>query len=74
MTQSFRKNKNIKSKELLVTIINKQFENIEDNISLNESDIDQEIGKCDFQMENQDLYKGNIQYIHILDLLKNEYF
>ena len=25
-------------------------------------------------MENQDLYKGDIQYIHILDLLKNEYY
>ena len=73
MTQSFAKNKKFKSRKLL-TIINKQFENIDDNISLHESSIDQEIGKCDFQMENQDLYKGNIQYIHILDLLKNEYF
>ena len=73
MTQSFAKNKKFKSRKLL-TIINKQFENMDDNISLHESSIDQEIGKCDFQMENQDLYKGNIQYIHILDLLKNEYF
>ena len=34
----------------------------------------EKIGKCDFHLENQDLYKGDIQYIHILDLLKNEYF
>jgi len=55
-------------------MINKQFENLEDNISEYESKMGEEIGKCDFHLENQDLYKGDIQYIHILDLLKNEYF
>ena len=63
----------VKSKKLL-TIINKQFDNIADNSYLHESNIDQEIGKCDFHMEYQDLYQGNIQYIHILDLLKNEFY
>ena len=73
ITQSFVKNENSKPNKLF-TIINKQFENMEDISYLHESDIEQEIGKCDFQTENQDLYKGNIQYIHVLDLLKNEYF
>ena len=65
--------KEIKSKKLL-TIINKQFDNIADTSYLHESNIDQEIGKFDFHMEYQDLFQGNIQYIHILDLLKNEYY
>ena len=56
-------------------IINKQFENIDGSSSAcGESDIEQEIGKCDFHLENQDFYGGDIQYIHILDLLKNEHF
>ena len=57
----------------LIGMISKQFENLEDISVLDESN-DQDIGKCDFHMETQDLYKGNIAYIHILDLLKNEYF
>ena len=63
----------IKTKQL-IGMISKQFENLDDISSLNESGIDQEIGKCDFHTDLQDLYKGNIEYIHILDLLKNEYF
>ena len=63
-----------KTRNNFMEIINKQFENIEDTTELCQSDIEQEIGKCDFHEENRDLYKGNIQYIHILDLLKNEYF
>ena len=55
-------------------MINKQFENIEEISNMNESNIEQEIGKCDFHLENRDLYKGDIQYIHILDLLKNEFY
>ena len=71
--QSFAFNKNIKPNKLL-GIINKQFENLEDNSYIHESNIDKEIGKCDFHIELHDLYKGNIKYIHILDLLKNEFF
>ena len=71
--KSSEKDVKIKSKKLL-TIINKQFDNIADISYLHESNIDQEIGKCDFHMEYQDLYQGNIQYIHVLDLLKNEYY
>ena len=63
----------VKTKQL-IGMISKQFENLDDISSLNDSNIEQEIGKCDFQTELQDLYKGNIEYIHILDLLKNEYF
>ena len=58
----------------LLGIINKQFENVGDISYMHESNIEEEIGKCDFNMENEDLYEGNIQYIRILDLLKNEYF
>ena len=58
----------------LIGMISKQFENIDDISVSGDSNIDQEIGKCDFNTETQELYKGNIEYIHILDLLKNEYF
>ena len=58
----------------LIGMISKQFENIEDTPSFDDTNIDQEIGKCDFHTELEDVYKGNIEYIHILDLLKNEYF
>ena len=70
---SFKKTKIIKPKYFL-EMINKQFENIEEISNMNESNIEQEIGKCDFHLENRDLYKGDIQYIHILDLLKNEFY
>ena len=58
----------------LFGIINKQFENIGEASYMHESNVNQEIGQIDFHMENEELYKGNIEYIHILDLLKNEYF
>ena len=58
----------------LLGIINKQFENMEEISYMHESNIEQEIGKCDFDMENEEKYEENIQYIRILDLLKNEYF
>ena len=63
----------MKSK-IFFEIINKQFENIEDNPKVEESNLEQEIGKCGFHEENQDLCQGDIKYIHILDLLKNEYY
>ena len=63
-----------KKRKNLIEIIKTQFENIEDIPAMDESNIEQEIGKYDFQMEKEELYKGNIKYIHILDLLKNEYF
>ena len=58
----------------LFGIINKQFENIGEASYMHESNLNQEIGQIDFHMENEELYKGNIEYIRILDLLKNEYF
>ena len=58
----------------LMGMINKQFENVEDVSYLHESNIEQEIGKCNFDVDIKDLYKGKIQYLRILDLLKNEYF
>ena len=71
--QSMGQTKKIKPKNVM-KIINKQFENIQEASYMHESNIEQELGKCDFHVECQDLYKGNIQYIHILDLLKNEHF
>ena len=71
--QSMGKTKKIKPKNVM-KIINKQFENIQEASYMHESNIEQELGKCDFHVESRDLYKGNIQYIHILDLLKNEHF
>ena len=73
LNRSFRKSQ-IKNPYKLLEIINKQFENVEDLPYIHESTIDQEIGQVDFHIEIQDLYKGNIKYIPILDLLKNEYF
>ena len=73
MAKSIGKSRKSKSINLM-GIINKQFENVEDVSSLHETDIEQEIGKGDFDVDIKDLYKGNIQYIRILDLLKNEYF
>ena len=61
-------------KKILMGMINKQFENIEEKSNLTDSRIDNEIGKCDFHTDIKDFYKGNIEYIHILDLLKNEHF
>ena len=72
MDQSFGKTRI--SNTYLMGMINKQFENVEDVSYFHESNIEQEIGKCDFDVEIKDLYKGKIQYLHILDLLKNEYF
>ena len=73
LNKSIRKSQ-IKNPKKLMEIINKQFENIEDIPYMQESTIEQEIGQVDFHMETQDLYKGNIKYIPILDILKNEYF
>ena len=73
LNRSFRKSQ-IKNPYKLLEIINKQFENVDDLPYMHESTIDQEIGQVDFHIEIQDLYKGNIKYIPILDLLKNEYF
>ena len=49
-------------------------QNIEGISAIDDSNIGQEIGKCDFHMEVKDVYKGNIEYIHILDLLKKGIF
>ena len=73
MEQSIGKTR-ITNTGYLMGMINKQFENVEDVSYLHESNIEQEIGKCDFDVDIKDLYKGKIQYLRILDLLKNEYF
>ena len=33
---------------------------------MHESNIEEEIGQIDFNMENKDFYKGNIEYILLL--------
>ena len=71
--QLYKKKGKMKRK-ILIGMINKQFENIEEKTNLKDSHIDNEIGKCDFHTDIKDFYKGNIEYIHILDLLKNEHF
>ena len=71
--QLYKKKGKIKRK-ILIGMLNKQFENIEDKTNLKDSYLDKEIGKCDFHTDIKDFYKGNIEYIHILDLLKNEHF
>jgi len=58
----------------LIGLISKQFEKFDDIPDLHNLNFDLEIGKCDFQTELQDIYIGKIEYIHILDLLKNEFF
>ena len=63
----------IKHKKL-IGIINKQFENVDEASFANDSSIDQEIGRYDFNTDIKDIYKGNIEYIRILDLLKNTHF
>ena len=73
MEQSIGKTR-ITNTGYLMGMINKQFENVEEVSYLHESNIEQEIGKCDFDVDIKDLYKGKIQYLRILDLLKNEYF
>ena len=73
LSKSFRKGK-VKNLKKLMEIITKQFEHIDDLAYMHESTIEQEIGQVDFHQEIHDFYKGNIKYIPILDLLKNEYF
>ena len=73
LSVSLKKNK-VKNLKKLMEIITKQFEHIEDLPYMHESTIEQEIGQVDFHQEIHDFYKGNIKYIPILDLLKNEYF
>ena len=46
--RSFKNPKKIKPKHFL-EMINKQFENVEENLNIHESNIEQEIGKCDFR-------------------------
>ena len=70
---AYRKKGKIKRKEI-IGMINKQFENVNDITNIKDSTIDNEIGKCDFHTDIKDFYKGNIEYIHVLDLLKNEHF
>ena len=60
--------------EELLEIIKKLSQNIGNNSYLHETNIEDEIGKCDFNEVSQDLEQGNHQFLHILDILKNEHF
>ena len=69
-----QKKKKIKNTLELFNLIDKQTENIVDKSFMHESHVEEEIGKCDLNGENEDLEKGNHQFLHILDVLKNEHF
>ena len=64
----------IKNHEELLDVINKLSQNIENISYMHETHIEEEIGKCDFNEECEDLEQGNHQFLHILDILKNEHF
>ena len=58
----------------LFNIIGQQTENIADVSYMHESHVEEEIGKCDLNGENEEFEKGNHQFLRILDVLKNEHF
>jgi hypothetical protein len=64
----------IKNYKDLFNIINKQTREIGDVSYMHESHIEEEIGKCDLNGEGEDFEIGNYQFLHILDILKNEHF
>jgi len=64
----------IKNYKDLFNIINKQTRDIGDISYMHESHIEEEIGKCDLNGEAEDFDIGNYQFLHILDILKNEHF
>ena len=68
------KKKKIKTFKDLFNIISKQTQLIGDISYMHESHIEEEIGKCDFNEGSEDLDLSNLQFLHILDILKNEYF
>ena len=64
----------IKDSKDLIKIINKQTQLIGDVSYMHESHMEEEIGKCDLNGENEEKEHGNLQFLHILDVLKNENF
>ena len=68
------KNPKIKNYKDLFNFINKQTKNIGDVSYMHESHIEEEIGKCDLNGEMEDIDISNFQFLHILDILKNEHF
>ena len=64
----------IKNYKDLFNIINNQTRDIGDVSYMHESHIEEEIGKCDLNGEGEDFEIGNYQFLHILDILKNENF
>ena len=68
-----KKNK-IQNQEELLDVINKLSQNIGNISYMHESNIEEEIGKCDFNEELENLELGNHQFLHIIDILKNENF
>ena len=68
------KKKKIKNSKELFNLISRQTQLIGDISYMHESNIEGEIGKCDLDGENEDLEQGNHQFLHILDILKNEHF
>ena len=63
----------IHNHEQLLEVIKKLSDNIVNKPYLHETNIEDEIGKCDFN-EAEDFEKGNHQFLHILDVIKNEHF
>ena len=64
----------IKNYKDLFSLINKQTRDIGDLSYMHESHVEEEIGKCDLNGEGEDFEIGNYQFLHILDILKNEHF
>ena len=64
----------IKNHEELLELINKLSQNIGNVSLMHESSIEEEIGRCDINGEGEDLEHGNHQFLHVLDIAKNEHF
>ena len=64
----------IKNYKELFNIVSKQTQLIGDLSYMHESHIEEEIGKCDLNGENEEVELRNLQFLHIIDILKNEHF
>ena len=69
------KEKKIINYKALYNIISRQTQLIGDISYMHESHIEEEIGKCDLNGDNEEeIEQGNHQFLHIIDILKNEHF
>ena len=68
------KRRTIENHEELLDIIQKLSKDIGNISYMHETHIEEEIGRCDFNEGYENIEKGNNQFLHILDILKNEYF